>query len=91
MRPEFLTHTEIKDKLISLGWKDKSNLKPTEGILIEETLKEAIKKLNSEEFKLKGLTPKEEERVLKETLRKLKEEIDPVKVLDWLKNGIDIT
>ncbi len=91
MRPEYLTHTEIKDKLISLGWKDKSNLNPTEEILIEEFLKEAIKKLNSVEFKLKGLTPKEEERVLKETLRKLKEEIDPVKVLDWLKNGIDIT
>ncbi|NPA14546.1 MAG: HsdR family type I site-specific deoxyribonuclease, partial [Aquificae bacterium] len=91
MRPEFLTHENIKEKLISLGWKDRSNLKPTEGILIEETLKEAIKRLNSEEFKLKGLTSKEEERVLNETLRRLKEEIDPVKVLDWLKNGIDVS
>jgi type I restriction enzyme R subunit len=91
MRPEYLTHEEIKEKLFSLGWKNKSDLKPNEGILIEETLKEAIKKLNSREFKLKGLTPQEEERVLNETLKRLKEEIDPVRVLDWLKNGIDIT
>jgi type I restriction enzyme R subunit len=92
MRPEYLTHGYIKEKLISLGWKDRSGSEASkESPFIKEILKEAIKKFNSKEFRLKGLTFKEEERVLSKTLERLEQETDPVKVLDWLKNGMDIT
>ena len=93
MRAEHLTHEDIRKKLTSLGWKDKSEefaFNPSGEIFIEPVLREAIRKLNSGETSLKGLTPQDEERVINETIRRLKEEIDPVKVLDWLKNGIDV-
>ena len=93
MRAEYLTHEDIKEKLTSLGWKDKSEefaVNPSGEIFIEPVLREAIRRLNSGETSLKGLTPQEEERVINETIRRLKEEIDPVKVLDWLKNGVDV-
>ena len=85
MRYEYLTHEDIREKLISLGWKDKSGLKsPEKKPFIEEILKESIKRLNAQEFRLKALTAKEEDKVLQKTIEKLEQEMVPVKVLDWL-------
>ena len=72
MRAEHLTHEDIREKLTSLDWKDKSKefaFNPSGEIFIEPVLREAIRKLNSGETSLKGLTPQEEERVINEPIR----------------------